>query len=130
MGIKNKEWHLLLTNDILNDMFERLFGALKNPEKGKIRIQRIVERELYNGITGPMLSLLFRKVQKENRVKNLGLTNNAMLNIIENVAIELNSEIQDIVQGGLEEIPEHTTTSINSDIDKIRQELTYEERKS
>mgnify|MGYP001614446173 FL=1 len=70
LGIKNKEWHLLLTNDILNDMFERLFGALKNPEKGKIRIQRIVERELYNGITGPMLSLLFRKVQKENRVKN------------------------------------------------------------
>lgn len=111
---------------MLNDMFERLFRTPKSSEESERRIEKVVERELSQGINAPMLYLAFKAAQEENKTKKLGLTNNYLLNIVRDMAIGLSSEIEDVMYGGVEQ----TVANINSEIDKLRQELTEEERGS
>ncbi|MBI2063553.1 MAG: hypothetical protein HYT65_00980 [Candidatus Yanofskybacteria bacterium] len=105
-------------------MFERFFHSPKNPEEGERLIQKVVGQELSLGINAPMLWRAFKAAQKENKTRNLGMTNNQLLNITKDMAIGLSGEIEDSMYGGLEQ----TIANINKEIEKLRDELTDEER--
>lgn len=107
-------------------MFERLFKTQKNQEESERRIEKIVIRELSKGINKAGIYFAFKAAQKENETKNLGLTNNFLLNKIKDMAAKMISVIESNMYGGMEQ----AMANINSEIEKIRQGLTEEERKN
>lgn len=106
-------------------MFERFFGGAKSPESGERLIQKVIGRELSKGVNGVTLYLAFEAAQEENRSKNLGLTNNHMLNLTRDIAIGMSGAIEDSMYGGREQ----TIANINAEIEKFRSSLSDEERR-
>ena len=106
-------------------MFEKFFGNSRGAEKGERLIQKIVAQELSRGINGPALFLAFKAAQKKNKEENLWLTNNHLLNITKNAAMGLSGAIEDSMYGG----PEQTVANINGEIDRLRNELSDEEKR-
>ncbi len=107
-------------------MFEKLFGGSKNPEDIEKKIQKVIAEELAIGINGPAMFHAFNAAKKENTDNNLGLTNNALLNIVKDSAIEMASSIEDVLMGGREQV----IANINSEIERLRGDMTEEEQKS
>lgn len=107
-------------------MFEKFFNSPKSPEDAERRIQKIVSKELSIGINSPSIFNAFKSAQKENTEKNLGLTNNHLLNIVKDTALGMSSAIEDSIYGGSEQ----TMANINGEIDRLRRELPDEEKSS
>ena len=107
-------------------MFEKFFNSPKSPEDAERKIQKIVSKELSIGINGPSIFNAFKSAQRENTERSFGLTNNHLLNIVKDSATGLSSVIEDSLYGG----PEQTLANINSEIERLRRELTGEEKGS
>lgn len=108
-------------------MFERLFGGPKTPENKERLIQEAVEKKISElGINSPGLYMAFLTARNINQENKLGLTNNRLLNIVKDAAQALSSPIEDSMYGGIEK----TMENIDMEIDKLRKELTDEERRS
>jgi len=110
-------------------MLEKLFsriGRERSPEEAERIIKKIARHELVQGVNGPTIYVAFTVAQKENQEKKLGMTNNYLLNIVQDVAIESSGIIEDSLYGS----PEQTVENIKTEITKIRSELSEEERKS
>jgi hypothetical protein len=104
-------------------MFEKFFGP-KSPEEVEKSLELLASKEFEIGVNGPSMFHAFNAVREENRAKGFGLTNNHLLNIVRDCAISNASSIEDSMYGGHEQ----TLANINSEIEKLRQELPEEER--
>ena len=109
-------------------MFGNLFGFKegKTPEEAEHLVRKVAERELGDGVNGPAIYRAFEVAREENEEKGLGLTNNHLLNITKDAALGMSSVIEDTLLGG----PDQTSENINAEIDRLREGLTEEERKS
>ena len=107
-------------------MFEKFFGGPKSPEQIEDQVKKVVEAELSIGINGPAMFHAFNAAKRENREKNLGLTNNALLNIVKSSAIYMASSIEDSLMGGHEQV----LANIENETEQLRREMTEEEQRS
>jgi hypothetical protein len=104
-------------------MFEKFFGP-KNEEQMEKSLSDAASKELEIGVNASTMFHAFNAVKEENKNKGYGFTNNRLLNIIRDCAIEHTSAIEDSLMGGREQI----VANINSEIERLRQDLPEEER--
>ncbi len=107
-------------------MFEKLFERKRSPEEGEQIVNKIVVRELKQGVNGATIYLAFTAAQRENRDKKLGITNNYLLNIVKETAFGMSGAIEDSLYGG----PDQTFANIEAEITNIRNKLSDEEKRS
>ncbi len=107
-------------------MFEKLFNTQKNPEEAEGALILLLTQEFDMGVNGPAMFRAFRVAREENRSKNYGLTNNHLLNIVKKVAEDMISAIDEVQQGGREQI----IANINAEAEQLCQDLSEDEQKS
>lgn len=107
-------------------MFKNPFERRKTPESSEKKIIKIAAKELSNGVNGPSIYLAFNAAQKENQVRKLGLANNYLLNIVKDVALSMSDTIEDSMYGGSDQ----TFANIDTEIKKLRERLTDEEKRT
>lgn len=109
-------------------MLEKFFTSKpKSPEEVEGDLIKIAGKEFSKiGVNGPAIHMAFEAIQKENVEKNLGLTNNHLLNIVKNCAYGQSDVMDDQMYGGAEQ----TFANIDGEIENIRRGLSEEEQGS
>ncbi len=103
-------------------MFEKLFGHKEketSPEKAEHMVKKVIIYELKDGVNGATMYNAFTAAREENKRKNLGLTDNLLLNSTRDAALAFSGTIEDSLYGGVEK----TNALIYSEIEKFRKEV-------
>ena len=106
-------------------MFEKFFGP-KNEEAIEKALSNVASKEFVVGVNSPAMFHAFNAVKEENQKNSYGFTNNRLLNIVRDCALDHASEVEDSLMGGREQV----VANINSEIEILRNRLTEEEKGS
>ena len=103
-------------------MFERFFDISKNPEQIEKHLKKLAEEELTGVVNAPSMNLAFDKIKRENKSKAFGLTDEQLLEIVKDTAVDLSTPVEDFFYGGHKQ----TIKKIELEIEHLRQGLTKE----
>lgn len=106
-------------------MFGKFFGEKTEGEK-EINLAMHASVEFDEGVNSSAVHAAFQKLKRLNSEKGLGLTNNHLLNLVAESARGSLSAMDIQLLGGREA----AERNINSEIEKLRRQLTDEEKGS
>ena len=110
-------------------MFEKFFGPKEiTPEEAENIVSKVIQKQMYLRVNAPNIRNAFRDAKELNEQKNLGLTNNHLLNLTRAAALANYGPAETFLYG--EGNLTHISETIDAEIENLREGLTSEERRS